>query len=531
MSPLIELKNVAWATPDGTPLLDAIDLTFGAERTGLIGRNGVGKTTLLKIMSGEIMPSSGNVARSGTIEMLRQQAGPPPDQTVAEAFGAAEALKRLARIEAGQGSDADLDGADWTLEVRLASALADADLAGLDPDRRLATLSGGQATRVALAALLFAEPDLLLLDEPTNNLDAAGRAVIADMLSAWKGGAVVVSHDRGLLGRMDRIVEMSGLGARVYGGNWDHYVERKSEERASAEHRLSDAQRALDQVDRDIQTARERQARRDSRGRLSRVRRDQPKSSLDFNKASAERSAARGDGLAERKRRDAAATLAEARRNVESLKALRVDAPSSGVPSGKRILDFDRVSWRTPGGVTVIADMSLSVVGPERIAIAGPNGAGKTTVLRLATGALKPSGGQVRCAVKAAMLDQNVEVLDPLATVLENFRHINPEQTDHGARAMLARFLFRNVDALKPVASLSGGERLRAGLAAVLGGAAAPQLLILDEPTNHLDLDSIEVIETALAGYDGALLVASHDESFLDAIRIERRIDLGSPET
>jgi ATPase subunit of ABC transporter with duplicated ATPase domains len=129
------------------------------------------------------------------------------------------------------------------------------------------------------------------------------------------------------------------------------------------------------------------------------------------------------------------------------------------------------------------------------------------------------------------MLDQNVEVLDPSATVLENFRRINPEQSDHGARAMLAHFLFRNVEALKPVASLSGGERLRAGLAAVLGGPAAPQLLILDEPTNHLDLDSIEVIEAALAGYDGALLVASHDETFLDAIRIERRIDLGQSET
>jgi len=169
--------------------------------------------------------------------------------------------------------------------------------------------------------------------------------------------------------------------------------------------------------------------------------------------------------------------------------------------------------------MTVLADQSFSVVGPERVAIVGPNGAGKTTLLR-------PTRGTVRCLVETAVLDQHTTILESGATILDAFRRINPERSDRAARAMLARFLFRDVDALKPVDALSGGERLRAALAAVLGRASPLGLLILDEPTNHLNLDSIETIETALADYGGALLVVSHDEDFLDAVGITRRIDL-----
>ena len=348
MSPCVELKNVSRTRPDGHRLLDDISLTFGPERTGLIGRNGIGKTTLLKIVAGEMAPSSGSVVVTGAIASLPQQTGPPTDNSVGETFGIAEDLERLARIAAGTGSAADLDKADWTLETRLAAALAGAKLNGIDLDRSLQTLSGGQATRVRLAALLFAEPDLLLLDEPTNNLDAAGRAGVADMLAAWEGGAVVVSHDRDLLRRMDRIVALSGLGARVYGGNWDRYVDRRSEKRHAAEHGLAVAKRSLTEVDREIQTARERQARRDGRGKRSRARRDQPKSTLDVMKASAERSSGKIAGLAERKRHEAADALSEARQRVESITPLRVDMPSVRTPASKRILEFDGVGWRTP---------------------------------------------------------------------------------------------------------------------------------------------------------------------------------------
>lgn len=523
----IELRDVSWSTPDGSTLLDKINLAFGAERTGLIGRNGIGKTTLLRIMAGEFAPASGTVHVAGAISMLHQRSGPPASQTIADAFAITAELERMARIETGSAVGSDLDDVDWTVEPRALAALADAGLSDIALDRQMSTLSGGQATRASLAALMFAEPDLVLLDEPTNNLDKDGRAIVADMLSAWKGGAVVVSHDRELLRRMDRIVELSGLGARVYGGNWDHYVERKTEERAAAEHRLAVAERTLDQVNRDIQKATERKARSGSHGRHERTSRSHSKSAYDFKKEKSEQSMDRSAGLSARKREEATAALHAARDDVEVLKSLSITLPSSNTPSNKRLLEVEKLTWLAPDGKSVLNDVSLTLVGPERVAVVGPNGAGKSTLLRLIVGDLESDRGSVRRGCRSVMLDQHVALLDPSLSILENFRHLNPDQPENTARAMLARFLFRNEAALKKVSNLSGGERLRAALAVVLGGREAPQLIVLDEPTNHLDLDSIAIIESALADYDGALLVASHDEDFLSAIRIERRIDLG----
>ena len=227
------LDTVSFKTPDGRTLFDNLTLSFGAERTGVVGRNGVGKTSLIRLLAGEAAPASGTVKVTGSIGVLTQALQPEPGATVAEVLGLSEPLARLARIEAGEGTPEDLAEADWLLPTRLEAALADVGLAGLSPGRPAAALSGGQLTRAALAGLLAAAPDLILLDEPTNNLDAAGRALVAEVLGAWRGGAVVVSHDRGLLRRMDRIVELSSLGAKVYGGGYDLYAERKAAEEAA----------------------------------------------------------------------------------------------------------------------------------------------------------------------------------------------------------------------------------------------------------------------------------------------------------
>ncbi|MEP5514532.1 MAG: ATP-binding cassette domain-containing protein, partial [Bauldia litoralis] len=227
-APIVALHAVSFATPDGRDLFTDIDIAFGHDRAGLVGGNGIGKSTLLRLIAGELTPRSGTVERSGRIGTLRQSVQVDDRAPVADLLGVAEALGRLERLAEGRGSLDDAAEADWTLESRLAIALANVGLAGLDPARRLASLSGGERTRVALAALLLDDPDLLLLDEPTNNLDADGRAAIARVLAGWKKGAIVVSHDRALLRGMDRIVELSGLGARAYGGGYDLYAERKA---------------------------------------------------------------------------------------------------------------------------------------------------------------------------------------------------------------------------------------------------------------------------------------------------------------
>lgn len=525
MSSFLTLDSVSAATPTGQVLFSHLSLSFSNERTGLVGRNGSGKSTLLRIIAGEAPPSAGTVTRTGTIGMLRQTLLPDA-ATAAAALGVAPALDRLALIEAGNGDETDFAEADWTLPTRIAEAVVAAGLPVIALERPLGSFSGGERTRIALAALLIDPPDLLLLDEPTNNLDAEGRAAIAEVLGTWRGGAIIASHDRALLERMDRIVALSPTRVSVHGGGWSSYVEARDAARDAAETELDRAARGVRNAAREAQAARERQARRDRAGRAFAASGSAPKILLGAQRERAENSAGRGQALAERTGAEAGAKLAAATTQIEVVAPLTIDLPSTGLPANRVLLDFDRVSWGIAGR-TIVTDLSFAIIGPERVALTGANGAGKTSVLRLASGELTPLGGEIRRAEgRIAMLDQQVALLDRGETILANLRRLQPSLTENAARAALARFAFRNVDADKPVAVLSGGEALRAGLACVLSAAPVPQLLLLDEPTNHLDLNSIEVIEAALRGYDGAILVVSHDPAFLEAIGVDRRIEL-----
>ena len=524
--PSVTISQLSYTGPDGRPLFSDLDLSFGAERTGLVGRNGVGKTTLLRLIAGKLSPSSGAIGVSGRVGVLRQQVQPGPDETIADLFGARAGLDLLARAMAGAADMDELAEADWTLEARLEAALDQLALS-LIPQTRLSTLSGGQRTRAALAALVFAAPDLILLDEPTNNLDAEGRAAVTAMLAGWRGAAIVVSHDRALLETMDAIVELTGLGATTYGGNWSFYRERKALELAAAHHDLDVAERQVKEAARAAQQARERQARRDAGGRRKGARGDLPKIVIGGLKRQAEATAGGLDRLAE-KQQDAAAGQAQAARaRLEVLAPFAVRLAPSGVPAGKAVLRARDLSGGYDRDEPAISNFSLDLIGPERVTITGPNGAGKTTLLKLLTGALEPFSGHVQRGGPMALLDQQVALLERERSILENFRRLNPGSSENDCRAVLAAFMFRNTAALQVVETLSGGEMLRAGLACVLGGGVPPALLVLDEPTNHLDIDAIEVVEAGLRAFDGALLVVSHDRAFLENIGVTRKVRLG----
>jgi ATPase subunit of ABC transporter with duplicated ATPase domains len=526
MSASVALANLSWSTPKGRPLLSNIDLSFTAERTGLVGRNGVGKTTLLKLIAGETASQAGRVSVNGTLGVLRQTVQVAADETVADLFGVRPALALLDRAEAGEANADELAGADWTLEARLAEALA---RLGLDatPATRLQALSGGQRTRAGLAALVFAEPDFILLDEPTNNLDREGRRTVIDLLAGWTGGAIVVSHDRELLDTMDAIVELTTLGATRYGGNWSHYRERKAVELAAARHELADAERRADEIARQTQQIAERQARKDRGGELTRARGDIPRIQLNAMRNRSENTSGANARTAERLRTQALDDAAAARRKVEVLQPLTVALPSTRLPAGRIVLKVDKVTAGYEPERPILRELSFEIAGPERVAVTGPNGSGKTTLLALITGQLQSAAGSVRVMTRFALLDQQVTLLDPGLSIRDNFRRINPVVDENACRAALARFMFRADAALQIVATLSGGQMLRAGLACVLSDP--PPLLILDEPTNHLDIESIEAVEAGLQAYDGAVLVVSHDETFLEAIGVTRRLELGIP--
>ncbi len=523
--PAITVSNLSWSLPDARPLISDLDLTFAAERAGLVGRNGVGKTTLLKLIAGELTPSSGSIAVTGRVAVLRQSVQVAPHETIADLFGVRNALAVLKRAEEGVASNDEIVHADWTLPARMQSALG---RVGLDADAGtlLSALSGGQRTRAGLAALVFGKPDFLLLDEPTNNLDREGRAAVVELLANWRAGAIIVSHDRELLETMDAIVEMTSLGAKRYGGNWSAYRARKATELAAAEHDLANAEKRVADVERSAQQAAERKARKDRAGRAKAMKGDMPAIMIGGLKENAENTSAENVRLAERRRADALESAQEARERIELLQALKLSLAQVELPAGKVVLQVENVTAGYEEGRPVLRDVSLSVVGPERIAITGPNGSGKTTLLSLITGEMQPWSGTVRVLTAFALFDQDVSLLDPALSVLDNFKRLNPEADENACRAALARFMFRADPAHQIVGTLSGGQMLRAALACVLGGAEPPPLLILDEPTNHLDLSSIEAIESALSAYDGALLIVSHDEAFLEAVGVTRRIVL-----
>jgi ATPase subunit of ABC transporter with duplicated ATPase domains len=324
---------------------------------------------------------------------------------------------------------------------------------------------------------------------------------------------------------MDRIVELNPVGVRFVGGGWSAFAALRTAEREKAATELERSNTALREAQRAVQRLREAKERRDKAGRAFAVKGSEPKITLGAKAERAEESSGRARRLGERQVGEAAAKAEEARARVEVLTPLTIALPPSGLPSAAHVLALERVTIDV--GERQLGPWTFELYGPKRIAVTGPNGAGKTTLLKVAAGLLVPTTGTVRrVGNRIVMLDQHLEVLHHDTSILANFRRLNASLSEQDAYAACARFAFRNRDARQKVGTLSGGERLRAGLACTLAGARPPWLLILDEPTNHLDIESVELLEGALREFDGALMVVSHDPAFVEEVGVQQEFDV-----
>jgi len=525
MSALLTLDSLSLTTPDAKALFSGLSLTLGHERIGLVGRNGCGKSSLLQVIAGRQRPAGGHVRRFGRVGLLEQRLE-VQGLSWAEGLGVGEDWQRLKRIERGKPLADDIELAFWDLESRVEACLHALALPVRDLDSPLEASSGGQRTRLALARLMLVRPDVLLLDEPTNNLDAEGRALILRLVSEWRGGLVLASHDRDLLEHVDRIVELNPVGCTVTGGGWSSYVAEREARRERLADAVESAQLGLRQAKSAGQQRDERKARSDGQGRAARRSGSQSKLILNAQRERAQGTDSRTVAASARQISEAEAALRQAREQLEVIIPLQIAIPPSGLASGQKVLTLDDVALER-GGRLLFEGVSLVITGQERVLVSGANGVGKSSLLALVSGGLEPSSGEVRRHAPLAILDQHVGFLAPHQSVRENCQRLNPELSDNDVRAALARFAFRNEAALKPAGVLSGGERMRAGLACLFAGSAMPSLLILDEPTNHLDIEAVELLEAALQGFDGALLIASHDRTFISALAPDRCIELG----
>ena len=525
----ITCSHLSFSWPDDTEVFSDLSFTVGAGRTGLVAPNGAGKSTLLKLIAGELQPTGGGVTVDGSVGYLPQTLPFATDLTVAEMLGVAPILAALTALADGDASEAVFAaiGDEWDIEERSAAQLA---RLGLDVplDRVLGTLSGGEVITLGLAAQLLRRPDVLLLDEPTNNLDTAARQHLYDELDRYPGALLLISHDRALLDRMDRIAELRDGDVQFYGGNFTAYQDAVADAQRAAADEMRNAESQLKVQKRQMQQARERAARR--AGTAARNLKDAglPKIVAGKLKRNAQESAGRADEVHARRVDDARARLDAAERAVRDDDVIALDLPNTEVPAGRTVLGASGLNIQR-GGRMLFADngIVLDIRGPERIALTGRNGAGKSTLLRMINGDIEPDAGTLtRGDGRVAYLSQRLDLLDEQRTVLENLMSWAPTLSITRRRHLLAQFLFQDNRIDLPVSVLSGGERLRATLACVLYAEPAPHLLLLDEPTNNLDLVSVAQLESALNAYRGAFIVVSHDERFLDAIGIERRMTL-----
>lgn len=528
---MLYLQSISYTHPNKDILFENISFSINnLEKVALIGNNGVGKSTLLKIIAGDLRASEGDLKVETKPYYIPQIVGQFNHMTVAQALGIEKKIIAFKEILNGNASEENyvlLDD-DWSIEDRCNQALEYWQLNNLDLEQKMESLSGGQKAKVFLAGISIHQPDLVLMDEPSNHLDIAGRQLLYDFIQSSKCTMMVVSHDRKILSLLASIYELSKRGIVVYGGNYDFYVQQKQIENNALSQDIYSKEKALRKAKEKERDTLERQQRLDARGKKKQTKAGMGKAMIDKMKNDAENSSAKQKNVHAEKIGGISQELHELRSSVPEIDKMRFGFDNSKLHKGKILITAKNINYGYGSKFLWAENLNLQITSGERIVLHGLNGSGKTTLIKLILGSLEPQTGTIyRADNKAVYIDQNYSLIDNSLNIYEQAQKFNTTALqEYEIKIRLSRFLFSREDWDKSCRALSGGERMRLMICCLTISNQSPDIIVLDEPTNNLDIQNIEILTVAINEYQGTLLVVSHDESFLEQIRIERVIQL-----
>lgn len=526
----IIVKELSYTHPDREAL--SSDISFSVEKgskIALVGNNGVGKSTLLKMLAGELTPSSGEIIMPDAPYYVPQHFGQYSQLTIVQALHIDEKIKALHAILGGDASDDNftiLDD-DWGIEERALGALSLWGLDYLGLSQPMVTLSGGEKTRVFLAGITVHSPQTILMDEPTNHLDFSIREKLYNLIESSGATIIVVSHDRSLLNKLSSIYELRKDEIVYYAGNYEFYKEQKEIEINSLQARLEDKEKELRLARKTARETAERKQKHEARGKKLNIKKGVGKMAMDTLQDKAEKSASKLKGVHVDKMKSISEDIAGLEASIPDLKAMKTDFNTSPLHAGKILVTAkdinysygDKPLWKEP--------LNFQIKSGDRIAIKGGNGSGKTTLLKLITGELLPTEGILQKAdFKYIYLDQEYSIINNELTVYEQVEQYATGMQDYEIKTILNRFLFTYGTWDKPCSKLSGGEKMKLALCCLMVSANTPDMFILDEPTNNIDIQNIGILTATIRDYKGTVLVVSHDGYFVEEIGVEESYEL-----
>lgn len=524
----ISVQQITYIHPDKEMLFH--DLSFSVskgQKVALVGNNGVGKSTLLQIMNGNLSVSSGEIIRGSLPYYIPQHFGQYNGMTVAQALDIDSKLNALHAILGGDATDKNFAvlADDWSIEERALSALASWGLEHISLSSSLNELSGGEKTKVFLAGINIHQPEFILMDEPTNHLDYLSREKLYEFIASSRATIIVVSHDRTLLNRLTGIYELSKSSMSYYPGNYEFYKEQKGIELDSLQARLEEKEKEMRQARKIARETAERSQKRDVRNKKKEEKGGIPRIMVNMLRNKAEKSTSKLNDVHDQKMGAIAENIADIRSALPDKKAMKTDFNTSSLHTGKILVTAKDVNFGYGDTLLWKHAFDFQIKSGERILIKGGNGSGKTTLLKLITGELQPSEGEMSLSdFKYVFLDQEYSIINNSLTVFEQVRQFSNELQDHEIKTILNRFLFSYETWDKTCDKLSGGEKMKLALCCLMVGANTPDVFILDEPTNNIDISNIEILTSTIKEYKGTVLLVSHDNYFADQIGIDYEI-------